>query len=105
MCSSSLGRYTTLRIPDAVRNSVIQKVFQIADAEGYMTNNRVESTRFIDRLVVKPEVGEVLLGFMEEKKVRTYIKDGILNQYTKLKRNVTGDHLQSVISNFYSEES
>ena len=93
-----------MRIPDAVRVEIIQKVFQIADTEGYMTNNRVENTRFMDNLVANAEVGGKLLQFMEEEKVRTYIKDGILNQYTKQKRNISDEKLQSAISRFYGEE-
>jgi hypothetical protein len=93
-----------LKIPEPVRNNLIQKVFQLADTEGYMTNNRVENARFMDRLVADPEIGGVLLDFMEEKRVRTYIKDGILNQYTKSKRAVADDSLKNAISRFYNEE-
>ncbi|WP_238413593.1 hypothetical protein [Alicyclobacillus sp. TC] len=93
-----------MRIPDPVRNELIERVFRIADDEGYMLNNRVENTRFMDRLVADPEVGGVLLRFMEEEKVRTYIKDGILNQYTKSKRTVTKEGLRAAICDFYNED-
>jgi hypothetical protein len=93
-----------MKIPESVRDSLVKKVFDMADAEGYLTNNRAENARFMDRLVAHPEVGGILLKFMEEKRVRTYVKDAILNQYTKAKRALADESLQKSISDFYKED-
>lgn len=92
-----------MKIPERVREELIERVFKLADQEGWMTNNRVENARFMDRLVADPQIGGILLNFMDEKKVRTYIKDGILNQYAKKKRTITDECLNLAISEFYGE--
>ena len=37
----------------------------------------------MDQLVDDPEVGRILVEYMAKERVRTYIKDGILNAYAK----------------------
>jgi len=48
-----------------------------------MECSRIESGRFLDQLVDDPEVGCVLIQYMPKERVRTYIKDGMLNAYAK----------------------
>lgn len=62
-------------------------VYEKADAFGYMTASRIESGEFMDQLVEDPEIGGVLKEYMSKERIRTYIKDGILNAYTKAKNN------------------
>lgn len=54
-----------------------------ADEFSYMTCNRKESSQFLDSLVEDPEIGGVLCEYLAKEKVRTYIKDGVLNAYSK----------------------
>ncbi|MDR1630492.1 MAG: hypothetical protein LBS36_09835 [Oscillospiraceae bacterium] len=72
-------------LPKEQSERVKNIVFAKADAHGYLTRGRNENGKFIDALVDDPEVGEVLSSFMGKGKVRTHIKDGILNQYPKAK--------------------
>jgi len=58
-------------------------VYAKADKCGYITRSRTENTQFLNELVDDPEVGGVLSQFYAKGNVRTYIKDGILNAYTK----------------------
>lgn len=58
-------------------------IFEKADAFGYASSGRNDSGRFMDELVTDPEVGEVLKQYMSTERVRTYIKDGVLNAYSK----------------------
>jgi hypothetical protein len=41
----------------------------------------------MDELVNDPEVGGILKEYMDKEKIRTYIKDGVLNAYAKDKKN------------------
>ena len=52
-----------------------------------MECDRVQSGQFMDLLVEDPEVGLILIEYMPKERVRTYIKDTILNRYTKLVNN------------------
>ena len=88
-----------------VQKKVKRTVFKKADEFGYMKCSRVESGRFIDSLVDDPEVGKVLNEYMSKERVRTYIKDGILNAYTKAttKKALAAFPPESVVENNYNE--
>lgn len=58
-------------------------IFEKADAFGYASRDRNDNGRFMDELVDDPDVGGVLKEYMSKEKIRTYIKDGVLNAYTK----------------------
>lgn len=58
-------------------------IFEMADAFGYASRGRNDNGRFMDELVEDPNVGGVLKEYMSKEKIRTYIKDGVLNAYTK----------------------
>lgn len=62
---------------------VKKAIFDKADKFGYASCGRNDSGRFMDELVNDPEVGDVLKEYMSKERIRTYIKDGVLNAYTK----------------------
>ena len=70
-------------LPKPVQAKIKKAVFKKADEFGYMRCGRIESGRFIDMLVEDPEVGRLLIQYMPKERVRTYIKDGVLNAYAK----------------------
>lgn len=70
-------------LPKNVQSKIRKAVYKKADEFGYMECGRTESGRFIDTLVDDAEVGRVLIEYMPKEKVRTYIKDGVLNMYAK----------------------
>jgi len=60
-----------------------EAIYEKADAFGYASSGRNDSGRFMDELVEDPCVGGVLKQYMSKERVRTYIKDGVLNAYKK----------------------
>ena len=74
-------------LPKATREKVFEATYKKADDFGYMESDRVQSGQFIDSLVDDLNVGKILIEYMPKEKVRTYIKDTILNRYTKLVNN------------------
>ena len=70
-------------LPKNIQAKVKRAVYKKADEFGYMECGRIESGRFLDTLVDDPEVGKVIIEYMPKERVRTYIKDGVLNAYTK----------------------
>ena len=70
-------------LPKNVQKRVKEAVFRKADKFGYLSCGRIESGRFLDDLVEDLEVGAILIEYMPKERVRTYIKDGILNAYAK----------------------
>ncbi|MDR2729069.1 MAG: hypothetical protein LBB56_08035 [Chitinispirillales bacterium] len=79
-------------------------VYSKADTHGYIARGRNENGQFMTALVEDFEVGGVLSEYMEKGKIRTYIKDSILNGYTKcrkkeiLESNLPTDTIQKVYS-------
>jgi hypothetical protein len=60
-------------------------IYKKADDFGYTSCSRSDSGSFMDELVADPDVGGILKEYLPLEKVRTYIKDGVLNAYTKEK--------------------
>lgn len=73
------------KITKAQQKKIKEAIFKKADEFGYITCSRIESGRFMDELVADPEIGGVLKEYMTKERIRTYIKDGVLNAYTKAK--------------------
>jgi len=72
-----------VNIPEAKRAQIFSLVYEKADAFGYATRNRPDNGMFMNSLVNDAEIGGVLAQYMPQEAVRTYIKDTILNHYTK----------------------
>lgn len=72
-------------VPTNIAREVRQRVYGLADEGNYLGTGRVESGKFMNQLVVDSGVGVVLVGYMKRERVRTYIKDTILNRYSKKK--------------------
>jgi len=71
------------QIPTEIAKEIKQTVFSEADRENYLARSRPENGAFLDRLVAMPSVGGKLQNYMSKAGVRTYIKDAILNAYSK----------------------
>jgi hypothetical protein len=92
------------KLPHSIRSEIIKKVTALADKEGYLLNTRPQNKAFMNRLAQAPEIGGVLSGFMSEDDIRVYIKDGILNRYTKDKRNISTEEITHISQNYMSED-
>lgn len=71
------------KIPDDVAKKIKELVFQEADRINYLARTRTDNGTFLDQLVSMQEVGGRLSQYMQKAEVRTYIKDAILNRYSK----------------------
>jgi hypothetical protein len=93
-----------IKLPKEKADQIRNLVYAKADAYGYITRGRNENGQFMTDLVDEPTVGGMLSSYMEKSNIRTYIKDAILNGYTKnkkkeiLKRNTSTETIQKVYS-------
>lgn len=71
------------KVSNDVRTEIRNFVEEKAKAARYGTLNRTESGKFIDELTRDPFIAGKLKEFLSKDKIRTYIKDSILNRYTK----------------------
>lgn len=71
------------KIPDDIAKEIKECVFQEADQAHYLARSRTDNGNFLGQLVAMPNVGGRLSQYMSKAEVRTYIKDAILNRYSK----------------------
>jgi hypothetical protein len=74
------------KIPELVRSAIVELVFRRADEHHYLEKDRPANGLFMENLVKDAEIGVKLQEFMPKGSVKTYIKDGILNRYSKDRR-------------------
>ncbi len=94
-------------LPKVVATSVKALVYAAADAEKYYTMSRVDSGAFMDRLVKREDIGGRIEAFIAKPEVRTYIKDGILNAYSKAKSRLSKpdkNQIAQIIENLSGEK-
>jgi hypothetical protein len=70
-------------LPTEISKSIKLKIYTYADEAKYASMSRPDSQAFMDMLVKKEEIGGVIEQHMPKAAVRTYIKDGVLNAYSK----------------------
>lgn len=86
------------KVPDDIAKEIKECVFLEADRINYLARSRTDNGQFLAQLVVQPNVGGRLSQFMKKAEVRTYIKDAILNRYSKDKtQEERPDNLESII--------
>ena len=73
---------STKLTPD-VAKAVKETVFEKADQVDYLAMSRTDSGLFLDTLVKDESVGVVISQFIAKSQIRHYIKDAILNRYSK----------------------
>lgn len=79
------------RIPESARKEIFAYTFTKADEAHYLEISRPESGQFMENLRNDPKVGGRLEKYMEPARVRTYIKDTLLNKYAKDKKVLPRD--------------
>ena len=86
------------KVPDDIAKEIKECVFQEADRVNYLARSRTDNGNFLAQLVAMPNVGGRLSQYMKKAEVRTYIKDAILNRYSKDKtQEERPDDLESII--------
>ena len=86
------------KVPDNIAKEIKVCVFQEADRINYLARSRTDNGNFLAKLVSMQDVGEKLSQYMNKAEVKTYIKDAILNRYSKDKiKEERPDDLESII--------
>ena len=71
------------KVPARISKEIKEIVFKEADGFNYLARTRSDNGWFLDKLVIQQDVGERLSQYMSKAEIRTYIKDAILNRYSK----------------------
>lgn len=70
-------------LPKEIAKLIKEKIFAAADEAKYASMSRPESGKFMDELGRRKDIGGVIEQHMPKPRVKTYIKDGVLNAYSK----------------------
>lgn len=81
----------SIKIPPEVRKQIFDRVHELADHHKYLQKGRHDNARFLDALVADPQVGRRLRDFMPEERVKSYVKDAIVNKYAKKRKGLLRD--------------
>lgn len=89
---------TTIRaiVPPTVKERILGKVTELAEAHGYLRQKRPANGRFIEDLVANPEVGGKLVEYLDRSRLKSYVKDALLKEYAESKRSARADPLKIV---------
>ena len=71
------------KLPPRVARRIKRIIYIAADAEDYLAMSRADSSQFLNDLVAHDDVGGVINQYIRRDQVRHYIKDAVLNRYSK----------------------
>jgi predicted transcriptional regulator len=71
------------KLPPEVAKRVKKTVCEAADDVEYLGMSRTNAGNFLNGLVARQDVGEIIAQYVKKDQVRHYIKDAILNRYSK----------------------
>lgn len=92
----------TNRPPENISKTVKATIYKAADEAKYMAMSRTDSGQFMDSLVKRKDIGGILENYIPKQQIRHYIKDGVLNRYTKDKaRDAYALDLEEVIESVF----
>lgn len=70
-------------VPRDIAAKVRKQTFAILDERHYLSQSRKENGELMQELVSNPEIGGVLGEYIPKAGIKTYIKDAIINAYSK----------------------
>ena len=76
-------------IPNSIRDNIRTLVYNLADEFGYMQKSRTENALLMEQLISNPDVGGLLKDYISKETIKTYIKDAVLNRYSKERNRQT----------------
>lgn len=91
------------KVPEDVAKEIKEIVYNEADTVNYLAQTRTYNGNFLAQLVSMPKVGGRLSQYMKKAEVKTYIKDAILNRYSKDKTvSARPDDFKKIIDELFS---
>ena len=87
-------------VPKHIASDIKKKTFAILDERNYLGQSRKENGKLMAELVSMPEIGGVLAEYMAKSAIKTYIKDAIINAYSKAAyaKSISVDVIEEKIS-------
>lgn len=87
-------------MPKTVMLEIRARIVRYLDENDYMSAGRQRSGEIMDALVSDPSIGSKIAEYRGKERVRTYIKDAVLNRYTK-ERTKAPDNWVPIMKELY----
>lgn len=87
----------SVNMPRAVMTEIRKLVYQRLDAVNYLAQGRVENGKFMEQLARNPVIGGRIAEYTGKEKVKTYIKDALINRYAKERTKPPSDLSPTVV--------
>ncbi len=85
-----------MRIPDQLRRSLRTQLWLKADELAWHRLNWIEKTRWYETWTKAPDIGGLLSNYLDQQRVRLYIKDTIMKGYVRTRQADPGRPLASL---------
>ena len=72
-----------IRIPAEKLSIIRERIYAELDKANYLNSTRTDNAVLIENLCANPEIGRIVGQYYPKEKIRTYIKDGVINRYAK----------------------
>lgn len=79
----------TVRIPDAIRKGLRQKLWALADTLDWPRLDWYEKSAQYEAWTREQDVGGLLANYMDQRQIRVYIKDTIMKGYVRSRQATT----------------
>ena len=93
----------SVTIPRAVMTEIRELIYQRLDDANYLAQGRAENGKFMEQLAHDPVIGGRIAEYTGRERVKTYIKDSVINRYTKEKTKPPSD-LSTTVAGIVGEK-
>lgn len=76
-----------MSIPNNVREKLWSKMWGLADQIGWADLSLVDKNKYYLNWTRDPKIGGVIAQFIEKERVRVYLKDRIMKEYTRARKS------------------
>jgi hypothetical protein len=81
-------------LPPIIRQEITERLWKLADDIHWLNLPQASKSRYYDNWTADPEIGGRLGRFLELKRIRHYIKDGVFKRYSRARGEDAGPILR-----------
>jgi hypothetical protein len=90
----------SVNIPKNIKNDIKKLIYARLDECSYLSQTMRENGAVMERLARDPDIGGKIAEYTGREKVKTYIKDAMINKYSKL-RTKAPDDLSDIVASVF----
>ena len=72
-----------IKIPKDTLDLIRRRVYEELDRANYLNSSRTDNATLLENLCANPDIGGIVGQYYQKERIRTYIKDAVINRYAK----------------------